>query len=134
MKEFLTITNALSDESRLRLLMSLDGRELCVCKLVDFIGLSDSTVSKHMSILRLAGLVDARKKGRWVYYRLADVDLSPVAKKALEFVREQLRGDKIILSDTARIIEILNKDDGTACQPDDVPCSATKTDTATITA
>jgi ArsR family transcriptional regulator, arsenate/arsenite/antimonite-responsive transcriptional repressor len=134
MREFLAVTSALADENRLRLLMSLYGRELCVCKLVELIGLSDSTVSKHMSILRQAGLVEFRKKGRWVYYRLADVDISPLALKALEFAHEQLHNDRIISGDTARIIEILSKDDGSACQPDALPCSTNKSDAVPVTA
>jgi ArsR family transcriptional regulator, arsenate/arsenite/antimonite-responsive transcriptional repressor len=134
MREFLTITNALADESRLRLLLCLSDRELCVCKLVELIGLADSTVSKHMSILRQAGLVESRKKGRWVYYRLANEEVSPLARKAIEFAREQLRGDKVVSSDAARIIEILSKDDGTACQQDAIPCSTNKPDAVSVTA
>jgi ArsR family transcriptional regulator, arsenate/arsenite/antimonite-responsive transcriptional repressor len=134
MREFLAITNALADENRLRLLMSLNGHELCVCKLVDFIGLSDSTVSKHMSILRQAGLVESRKKGRWVYYRLANEEVSPLAKKALEFAFEQLRGDRVVSSDVTRINEIMSKDDGTACQPNALPCSTAEPDAVPATA
>jgi DNA-binding transcriptional ArsR family regulator len=130
MREFLAVTNALADESRIRLLMSLNGRELCVCRLVEFIGLSDSTVSKHMSILRQAGLVDTRKKGRWVYYRLADDDSSLLVQKALDFAREMLDNDKLIAQDAARIGEILRKDDGTGCQPDAPPCGGKKPDLA----
>ena len=72
MKEALRIFGALSDENRLRMLYALRHGELCVCQLIELMGLSPSTVSKHLSILRDAGLLDSRKEGRWVYYRLAD--------------------------------------------------------------
>ncbi len=62
---------ALSDESRLRLLFALRHGELCVCQLIALMERAPSTVSKHLSLLRDAGLVDSRKHGRWVYYRLA---------------------------------------------------------------
>lgn len=116
MREFLTVLNALSEPNRLRLLLRLRQHELCVCNLVDFIGLADSTVSKHMSILKQAGLVESCKKGRWVYYRLADEDASPLVKTALQFAYDHLHNDKIILGDANRMEDILRNDDGLKCQ------------------
>jgi ArsR family transcriptional regulator, arsenate/arsenite/antimonite-responsive transcriptional repressor len=134
MQNFINIMSALSDPNRLRLLMSLSKRELCVCNLVEFIGLADSTVSKHMSILRQAGLVDARKKGRWVYYRIADNTTSPVAKRVIELASEHLSGDRIVVADAARILELLNNDDGSMCQPEAASCTVRKPDTEIETA
>jgi ArsR family transcriptional regulator len=70
MKQYLAITKALSDPSRVRMLCALRGGELCVCQLIELLGLAPSTVSKHLSVLNQAELVDSRKEGRWVYYRL----------------------------------------------------------------
>ena len=70
MKDFLNITKALADENRLRMLMALQDGELCVCQITELMGLAMSTVSKHLSILYQAGLVNARKEGRWMYYSL----------------------------------------------------------------
>ncbi|TFG44900.1 MAG: ArsR family transcriptional regulator, partial [Candidatus Brocadiia bacterium] len=58
MLSFLSITKALADESRVRTLMALDGRELCVCQITELLGLAPSTVSKHMAILTQARLVE----------------------------------------------------------------------------
>ncbi len=69
MKEIVAITKALADEGRIRCLAALRERELCVCQLIELLELAPSTVSRHMSILRQAGLVESRKTGRWVYYR-----------------------------------------------------------------
>src|SRR3989339_1780620 len=96
MREFLAVVSALSDPNRLRLMMSLRERELCVCNLVEFIGLADSSVSKHMSILKQAGLVESSKRGRWVYYRLADEEASPLARQAIELAHAHLAQDRII--------------------------------------
>jgi ArsR family transcriptional regulator, arsenate/arsenite/antimonite-responsive transcriptional repressor len=81
MKQALRVFGALSDESRVRMLYALRHGELCVCQLIELLGLSPSTVSKHLSILRDAGLLDSRKEGRWVYYRLADETLFPMVGK-----------------------------------------------------
>ena len=70
MRSTLRITKALSDIQRLRILMILRAGELCVCQIIAVVGLAPSTVSKHLSILSAADLVDSRKDGRWAYYRL----------------------------------------------------------------
>jgi DNA-binding transcriptional ArsR family regulator len=66
------IASALSDATRVRILMALCGGELCACQIVMLIGLAQSTVSKHLSVLKQAGLVTSRKCGRWIYFKLAD--------------------------------------------------------------
>jgi DNA-binding transcriptional ArsR family regulator len=71
MDEVIAIARALGDENRLRAVLALRGGEMCVCQLVELLGLANSTVSKHMSILKAAGLVESEKRGRWVHYRLA---------------------------------------------------------------
>ena len=69
-----------------------------------------------------------------MYYRLANEEVSPLAKKAIEFASEQLRGDRIVSSDATRIIEIMSRDDGTACQPNALPCSTAEPDAVPATA
>mgnify|MGYP001377373556 FL=1 len=70
MRAALRVTKALSDGQRVRALMLLRGGELCVCRIVEVLALAPSTVSKHLSILSEADLVDVHKEGRWAYYRL----------------------------------------------------------------
>ena len=72
MREVLAITNALADESRVRALMALTGGQLCVCQIAELLQLAPSTVSKHLYILRQGGLVESRKKGRWIFYSLPE--------------------------------------------------------------
>lgn len=71
MKTYLAVTKALSDPNRVRILCALRDGELCVCQLTSLLQLAASTVSKHCAILHQADLIDSRKDGRWVYYRLA---------------------------------------------------------------
>lgn len=70
MKKLLQITKALADENRLRIMMMVKEREPCVCQIVEVLGIATSTASKHLSILKTAGLIDCYKDGRWVYYHL----------------------------------------------------------------
>ncbi|UCD65191.1 MAG: winged helix-turn-helix transcriptional regulator [Candidatus Zixiibacteriota bacterium] len=63
---------ALSEPVRLRTVVLLTEGELCVCDLTEVLSLPQSTVSRHMSRLKTAGLVSDRREGKWVYYRLAD--------------------------------------------------------------
>ena len=73
MEQTLQTAKALSDSSRLRVLaMLMEHDELCVCQVTALLNLSTATVSKHMSLLHGAHLVDSRKEGRWVYYRLSE--------------------------------------------------------------
>ena len=62
--------NALGHPSRLRMALALTGGETCVCKLQELVGSDMSTVSKHLAVLRAAGLLENRKQGLWVHYRL----------------------------------------------------------------
>ena len=109
MRRFLAVTKALSDASRARVLMALHEGELCVCQIMELLGLAPSTVSKHMAILHQAGLVDSRKEGRWVYYRLAATG-DPLTRGALRWARRVLADDEQVLAD-ARAIEAIKKTD-----------------------
>ncbi len=62
---------AVADPARLRLLRLLHGQELCVCELVEAVRLPQYQVSRHLRELRLAGLVEATRSGRWMHYRIS---------------------------------------------------------------
>ena len=62
---------ALADTTRLRILSLLLAGEVCVCDLHDTLGIPQPKASRHLAYLRAAGLVDARKDGQWVHYRLS---------------------------------------------------------------
>jgi ArsR family transcriptional regulator len=64
------LLKALSEATRLRILMLLRGKELCVCQLVAALGQSQPLVSRHLTVLREAGLLQARRKGKLMFYRL----------------------------------------------------------------
>lgn len=106
---------ALSDASRLRALCALRAGELCVCQIVELLGLAPSTVSKHMSILANAGLVESTKKGRWVYYRQADLDDSQVGKM-LTLLPQLTEKEPKLDQDRQDLDRILTLDPETLCR------------------
>ena len=103
MREFLTIAKAMSDENRARVLMFLHSGELCVCQIIEMLGLAPSTVSKHMSVLYQARLVDYRKEGRWIYYRLADEGAPAAVVEAINWLRRSLARDPRIRQDEQKL-------------------------------
>ncbi len=108
MQTVLRITKALSDPSRLRALAALRHGELCVCQLIALLHLAPSTVSRHLLILHQADLVESRKKGRWVYYRLTREPSSAFAKQITRHTLEALLESPIIIKDTRCLKTIVN--------------------------
>ncbi|RKY10800.1 MAG: ArsR family transcriptional regulator [Planctomycetota bacterium] len=115
MRQLVRTTKAIADESRIRILGALRSRELCVCQLIELLGLAPSTVSKHLSILKNARLVNSRKQGRWMYYRLAGEDAPEAIKTALAWVLSSLADKHRTVEDEQRLIEILKIDPEILC-------------------
>ena len=109
-REFMAAVKALGDENRVRALLALRKGELCLCQITELLGLAPSTVSKHMSILHQARLVDARKCGRWVYYRLAGEDSGPEIQEAIAWLCESLSKDAVARQDERRLRDVLKQD------------------------
>jgi ArsR family transcriptional regulator, arsenate/arsenite/antimonite-responsive transcriptional repressor len=80
-----TLFKALADGTRLRILGLLLAGEVCVCDIHDSLGLPQPKVSRHLAYLRRAGLVETRRTGLWVHYRLATLD-DPVLQTLLDAV------------------------------------------------
>jgi len=107
MNDFLNITKALSDPNRVRALMFLRGKELCLCQIIELLGLSSSTVSKHMSILSQAGLVESRKEGRWIYFRLPGIKALPSVKGIIHWIKTTLGDDSTVLEDLVKVNSLI---------------------------
>ena len=110
----LRVTKALADLQRVRILMLLQGGELCVCQIMEVLGLAPSTVSKHLSLLNAAGLVDARKAGRWAYYRLPHGAAQAAIRPLLQWLRTSLRHDDGTKDDVLRLRRVV------ACAPENL--------------
>ena len=116
MREVMDVLKAMADENRMRALCALRGRELCVCQLIALLGLAPSTVSKHLAILRAAGLVDSRKDGRWIYYRLSKQFRTPSAGKVLALLFKDLENKSRIADDRKHLKSISGENLEALCQ------------------
>ncbi|OHD13162.1 MAG: hypothetical protein A2Y41_03820 [Spirochaetes bacterium GWB1_36_13] len=102
MKNTLEILKALSDENRLRIIMMLKARSLCVCELNEILEINNSTISIHLKNLRFAGIIEQKKEGRWVIYSLKEdekilslvqaVENSFSDRKMIEEDRSKIKG------------------------------------------
>ncbi|WP_242390526.1 ArsR/SmtB family transcription factor [Pararhodospirillum photometricum] len=101
---FEIVAKAVADPTRVRLLKLLEGGELCVCQITAVLDLAPGTVSKHLSALKGAGLVQQRRDGKWVYYRLAERAFNPYARAFLALVATSLADDPTVSAD-ARILD-----------------------------
>ncbi|MHB8302590.1 MAG: ArsR/SmtB family transcription factor [Acidobacteriaceae bacterium] len=93
---------ALADATRLRLLGLMGGREICVCYLVETLGQPQSKISRHLAYLRQAGIVSARRDGKWMHYRIEPqpgAHRSRILREALAWLREE----KAVVADHARL-------------------------------
>lgn len=115
LRDFLAITNALADQNRVRAVLALRGRELCVCQITALLRLAPSTVSKHISILHHAALVEMRKDGRWIFYRLPKTQ-TPIVRHALQWACQSLQNSLTALDDSKRLKSILKIDPEEICR------------------
>jgi arsenate reductase/ArsR family transcriptional regulator len=106
MRDFELAMKAVGDPTRTRILKLLEGGGLCVCQVQAVLGLAPSTVSKHLTTLRLAGLVEDRRDGKWIEYRLTDESRNPHAKPVLGLLRGPLDRDPAVLSDRKRLRKV----------------------------
>lgn len=116
MREFMRITKALADENRVRVLLALKAGELCVCQISELCGLAPSTISKHLSILYQAGLIESRKEERWVFYRLPGKEATVAVREAIGWVQKSLSGAPRAVEDLKKLKQILKVDPTTICQ------------------
>ena len=96
---------ALADRTRLRLLNLMGDDEVCVCFLVEALKLTQPKISRHLAYLRRAGIVAARRDGKWMHYRLS----SPADSRAAEIlaaVRAGLAQDAAMQSDRSRLVKL----------------------------
>lgn len=113
MEAALAFAKALAEPTRLRVAAALRDHELCVCELCDALQTTQSTLSTHLTLLREAGLVRTRKRGKWIYYRL-NSDTSQLIDIFFRHFAEMTR-DKRIQRDADRVRRRLKLRDNGCC-------------------
>src|SRR3954469_20058384 len=93
------LLQALADPTRLRLVNLLRSGEICVCFFVEILGEPQPKVSRHLAYLRRAGLVDVRRDGKWMHYKLAATPHKAVLDAILDTIADdrQMRRDRLAL-------------------------------------
>lgn len=93
---------ALADRTRLRLLNLMRDSEICVCFFVEVLEASQPKISRHLAYLRKAGLVSARREGKWMHYRLLE-QREPAQATILRAVLDSLVEDRQMQKDRAAL-------------------------------
>jgi ArsR family transcriptional regulator len=96
------VMKAVADPTRLRILKILEGGEMCVCQIIAVVALSQATISKHLYLLRSAGLIKDRRDKKWILYSLDRTGGNPYARTMLRKIRNWLADDPVILGDRQR--------------------------------
>jgi ArsR family transcriptional regulator len=93
---------ALGDTTRLRLLNLMGDQEICVCYFVEILGQGQPKISRHLAYLRSAGIVEARRDGKWMHYRIV-IPPNVGAAQVLQQTLAWLRDEKPLQADRARL-------------------------------
>jgi ArsR family transcriptional regulator len=93
---------ALADRTRLRLLNLMDGREVCVCYFVEVLKQGQPKISRHLAYMRNAGIVSARREGKWMHYSI-ERPYDPGAAAVLDSTLASLKSDREMQTDLARL-------------------------------
>jgi ArsR family transcriptional regulator len=111
--ELVAIARALGDPTRIRIVAALRSGELCVCELVDALGIGQSSLSSHLQICRQSGVVTTRKESRWIYYSLATRYGQLIERIFSEL--QTIGSDKQLLRDARRLKKRLQMREGGRC-------------------
>ena len=95
---------ALGDKTRLRIIVLLCGESLCVCEIIDVLQMTQSRISRHLGILKQAGLIEEERRGKWVVYKVVDAN-QPV----LSYIQGQSEQDPVYEIDMARMKKTVDK-------------------------
>ena len=108
-RNYVNVFKALSDPNRIRILKMLIGRELCMCEVREVLSLSNSTVSKHLTILRDAGLLLDSKDGKWVNFRINDKSEHRFIRSVITLVQDSFDDDDVVKEDLKKVRKVNRK-------------------------
>src|SRR5215467_1171267 len=100
--DLVNLFQALADPTRLRLINLMGDDEVCVCFFVEILQTNQPKISRHLAYLRRAGIVAARREGKWIHYRMV-MPSDPAAARILDEVRSSLKQDRELQRDRERL-------------------------------
>ena len=116
MRDLIEVFKILSDETRLRILMLLMEKELCVCEIEAALDMAQSRVSHQLRNLKNVGLIKDRREGTWVYYSLNSNGLDSFNKSVIELLSKKLKSDPTVLKDYDSLERVIQADVRRKCQ------------------
>lgn len=102
LRQYERALKSVADPTRVRILKLLEGGEMCVCQIIAVLEFNQSTISKHLFLLKTAGLVKERREGKWVHYSLDGADGSLYVRKMLRLLKGWLNDDPRVARDRER--------------------------------
>jgi DNA-binding transcriptional ArsR family regulator len=115
MQQILLIFKALSDRNRLRIFAALTRHdELCACQIIELLQVTGATASRHLSLLVNAGLLQSRKEGRWIFYRLKKSSFNTEVTD--RWLKDVLVGTDDIVNDLQTMNRIIGTDREELCR------------------
>lgn len=110
MKDALKIFRALADPTRLRIVSLLLRKELCVCELMFILKMEQSRISHQLRILKDADLIEDKREGRWMTYRISDKARPNLELLLSQLLKEQLKESEEAIRDSANLELCLRED------------------------
>ncbi|WP_246798776.1 ArsR/SmtB family transcription factor [Deferribacter autotrophicus] len=101
------IFKSLGEKNRLRIVLLLSERPMCVCEINEVLHIALSTISAHLKNLKYAGLIKDEKEGRWVIYRLSD---DHFVQDLIKKIKDTLKNDPIFLKDKEKALKVSRED------------------------
>lgn len=110
MRELMLVLKAVADKNRMRILKMLEKKSMCVCELAAVLGIKQPSVSKHLVILKNAGLIEDERNGQWIDYSLCRTRINQYAPFVRDALKKWLNDDPVVASDCKKA-KILNRVD-----------------------
>lgn len=117
MRDIAKVFKALSDETRLRMLILIEQQCLCVCEVMQILGMGQSRVSHHLNILRDAGLAKAKRQGTWMFYGSAGGVSSPHHERIVETLKDWVKDRDLVRIDLANLEKCVTNRGKDGCCP-----------------
>lgn len=99
MCELMLVLKAVADKNRMRILKMLEKKNMCVCELAAVLGITQPSVSKHLSLLKNAGLVRDERNGQWIDYNLCREKVNQYAPVILKQIEAWVNDDPCVKHD-----------------------------------
>ncbi|OGU39047.1 MAG: hypothetical protein A2X61_00945 [Ignavibacteria bacterium GWB2_35_12] len=103
MRDKIELFKVMSEPNRVRILMMLLQKPLCVCEITSILGLTTATVSNHLSYLRKEGFIEDEKEGKWINYRISQDIENTIVKNIIDSLPGWFSNEKEIKEDLAKV-------------------------------